>query len=91
MLPWAGRALTRESAAEAQFVSCALKENACCVQVMRSVVMELEYESEKPLLYVVERYLEGSQPFQKFNNNGERALTRKPTGPRSAMGDCILV
>jgi hypothetical protein len=56
---------------------------------MRSVVIELEYESDKPLLYVVERYLEGGQPFQKFNNNGEIALTRKEN-PQAREAMCFV-
>jgi hypothetical protein len=42
------------------------------VEVMRSVVMELDCDSLRPSLYVVERYLEDDAPFQKFNNNGEQ-------------------
>jgi len=44
------------------------------VDVLRSVVMEVGWEEDRPSMFIVEKYLDDDAPFQKFNNNGETML-----------------
>jgi hypothetical protein len=44
------------------------------VHVLRSAVMEVEWEDERPSMFIVEKFLDDDAPFQKFNNNGEAML-----------------
>lgn len=74
-------ALMAEKAAEfGRDFNSTYRASARKVQIMRSVVLETGYDTLRPSLFVVERYLEDDAPFQKFNNNGWHF--RIPSCPR---------
>uniref|UniRef100_A0A7S0HCJ6 Alpha-type protein kinase domain-containing protein n=1 Tax=Hanusia phi TaxID=3032 RepID=A0A7S0HCJ6_9CRYP len=52
------------------------------VELLRACVLEMEWESALPQLYLVEPFLDDNTPFRKFNNNeyvpGQQAVQNTP-------------